>query len=248
MLNLLIDIGNTNIKTAFSAGKRLYNIKKKGYSKSNFEISFRKALVFGNIKFDYTGVCCLNKKHKSAINKILKDKYSVKPFFAEYNVTLPLKLDYEKSIGNDRICSAVAASVKYKDKKNILVVDFGTATTYNLIVGKQFIGGLITPGIRTSLLSLNSEADLPLTEIKNIKHLISNKTRTNILSGIIHQSLFTTEGIINSLKKNYKDLFVISTGGLSELISGKTCLIDRNEKNLVLEGINILLNLNSTIH
>lgn len=248
MANLLIDIGNTNIKTALGRGKRIQFVKRINYSGSNFEGSFKKILKNANYSFHYAGISCLNKKIKLIAGKIIRENYSIKPFFVEYNNLIPIKLKYEKTLGNDRICSAVAAAEKYADRKNILVIDFGTATTYNLIVKKEFIGGLITPGIATSLLSLNRSANLPLTGIENVNKLISGNTRTNILSGVVYQSLFTAEGIINQIRKKYKYLYVISTGGLAELISKKTGLIDKFEKHLVLEGINIILNHNLKKH
>lgn len=242
MMNLLIDIGNTNIKTAISSNNKISKIQRFEYSKNNFEGTFRS--IFKNNYFDNVGISCLNKEYKKIINKIILEKLNLKPFFIDFKNKLPIKIKYERTLGTDRICSAVAAFTKYQTKKNILVIDFGTATTYNLIINKNFTGGLITPGIKTSLLSLNSNANLPLTKVKKINQLISNKTKENILSGAINQSLFTTEGVISSLKRKYKNLFVVSTGGLAELIYEKTSMINKFEKNLVLEGINIILNYN----
>jgi type III pantothenate kinase len=244
VLNLLIDIGNSNIKTALSRGKRIFNYKRIDYSKTKFEESFKKILDYKSNSIDSAGISCLNNKLKLISERIIRNSYSLKPFYVECNKRIPIKLKYEKTLGNDRICSAVAAAVKYADRKNILVVDFGTATTYNLIVKNEFTGGLITPGIMTSLLSLNINANLPMTELRNVRELISGKTKVNIISGIIHQSLFTTEGVINALRKKYHNLFVVSTGGLAELIRNKSVLIDKFDKNLVLEGINIILNYN----
>lgn len=241
MKNLLMDIGNSNIKIALSNGKNIFEVKRYSYSKSNFSSTLKGILKYNRNKFDSIGISCLNSDYRKILTNIIKDKYSVIPYFIKFGSNLPIKLKYEKSLGNDRICSSVAASMKYKSKKNILIIDFGTATTYNLVSNNVFIGGLITPGILTSLQSLNSRANLPLTGIKNINNLITNKTKTNILSGVIHQSLFTTEAIIKMLKKKYKNLFIISTGGLAELIYKKSCLIDKIEDNLVLEGINYIL-------
>jgi|WetSurMetagenome_2_1015567.scaffolds.fasta_scaffold31535_4 type III pantothenate kinase len=244
MKNLLIDIGNSSIKSAISKGNKLYNIKRKNYIKDNLPSAFKNILSYKRTDFDSVGISCLNKKNRSILNNIIKQKYSVKPLFIGIDNNLPIKINYEKSLGNDRICSAVAACMKYKEKKNILVIDFGTATTYNLISNKIFLGGLIMPGILTSLEVLKFKANLPLTDIKNVDKLINNKTKNNILSGVIHQSLFTTDSIIKEIEKKYNNLFVINTGGFAELISKKSCLIDRIEKNLVLEGINFILNHN----
>jgi type III pantothenate kinase len=241
MTNLLIDIGNSCIKTALSKENKLFNVKRYNYSQNNFPNIVNNILKYKKGEFGCIGISCLNKKYKNILVKISKQKYSIKPFFIEFDNNFPIKINYEKSLGNDRICSVTAAYMKYKDKINILVIDFGTATTYNLISDKVFIGGLITPGIITSLESLKTKANLPLTDLKNITKLIYNKTKLNILSGVIHQSLFTTDAIINELKKKYENLYVICTGGLAELIFKKNCLISKVEKNLVLEGINFIL-------
>jgi type III pantothenate kinase len=247
MKNLLIDIGNSNIKTAVGNDDKITGVKRLGYAKNNFELHINKILNYKS-DFDAVGVSCLNKKYYAIINKLLFKKFNVKPLFVQYNSKLPIKLDYERTLGNDRICSASAAVMKYPYKKNILVIDFGTATTYNLISNKIFKGGIITPGILTSLQSLNNKANLPKTGIRGINKLISNKTKENIISGVIHQSLFTAEGVIASLKKKYRNLFVISTGGLVEFVYEKSGLINKKEKNLVLEGINYIVNLNCKNH
>lgn len=241
MKNLLIDIGNTSIKTALSSGKRVRNAERHDYSIKNIKSNLVSILKYERNDFDLIGISCLNERNRVLINQIISEKYSTEPFFISYDKGLPMKFDYEKSLGNDRICSSVAVREKYSDKKNILTIDFGTATTYNLVSGRTFIGGTITPGILTSLKSLNIMANLPLAEIGKVKDIITNKTKDNIISGVIHQSLFTTESIIKILKKKYRNLFVISTGGLSELIYRKSCLINKNDRNLVLEGINYIL-------
>jgi type III pantothenate kinase len=131
---------------------------------------------------------------------------------------------------------------KYPNRKKILVIDFGTSTTYNLIINGVFEGGMITPGIDTSLRSLIENTSLPIVKITPRKKLITNDTKNNIKSGIWFQHFFAVESIILKLKKKHRNLFVISTGGLSKLIYEQTNLINRFEKNLVLEGINFILN------
>jgi type III pantothenate kinase len=242
MTNLLIDIGNSGIKTALSNGNRIIKVRRFNYSDDDFLSDFKKSLSYKKSEVNNIGISCLNSNYHKITDYICKLKYSIKPEIIKFEKNLPLKIIYEKTLGTDRICSAIAASAKYPTEKDILIIDFGTATTYNLIVNKTYIGGLITPGIMTSLKALSSQANLPMTDIKNVKYLIANKTKDNIISGVIHQSLFTTEMIIRSLKKKYKGLYVICTGGLSDIIFKKTKLIDKTERNLVLEGINIIIN------
>ncbi len=241
MRNFLIDIGNSNIKTAISIDNKIFKVKRYNYSKEKFSKILNDILIYKKNYFESIGISCLNKNYKKIIDNKIKKKYSIKPLFVKFENNLPIKLEYEKTLGADRISSAVAAALKYKNKKNILVIDFGTATTYNLICNKTFKGGIITPGLLTSLHSLKLNANLPFPRLRNNFRLISKKTNTNILSGVMYQSIFTTENIIKILKEKYSDLYVISTGGLAEFIYKKSCLIDKNEKNLVLEGINYII-------
>jgi len=241
MKRLLIDIGNSGIKTALGQGGKIIKVKRHLYSDINFLSDFKKSLTYKKSEVGSIGVSCLNKSYFKIIDFICKLKYSIKPVIIKFEKDLPVKIIYEKTLGADRICSAAAALGK-TGRKNILVIDFGTATTYNLIINSVYLGGLITPGIMTSLIALNRQANLPLTRIKRINSLVNNKTNENILSGVIHQSLFATEEIIRNLKKKYRGLYIICTGGLSDIIFKKTKLINAKEKNLVLEGINIILN------
>lgn len=241
MNNLLIDIGNSGIKTALSKGNKVYFVKRFSYSDDNFLNDFKKALTYKKKEVNRIGVSCLNKNYHKIVDYICKLKYSIKPEIIRFSKNLPVKIIYEKTLGTDRICSAAAAVIKYKKKKNILIIDFGTATTYNLIINRIYLGGLITPGIITSLNALNTQANLPLAGLKNYPKLVLNKTKANIISGVIHQSLFTTEKVIEKLKKENKGLYIICTGGLAGIIFKKTKLIDKKDNNLVLEGINFII-------
>lgn len=241
MNNLLIDIGNSGIKTALSKGKSIYAVMRHSYSDENFLIDFKRALTYKRKEVGRIGVSCLNKNYHKIVDYICKLKYSIKPEIIKFSKDLPIKIIYERTLGTDRICSAVAAVIRYKSFKNILVIDFGTATTYNLIINRVYLGGLITPGIITSISALNSQANLPLAGLKSSGRLVRNKTEANIISGVIHQSLFTTDKVIENLEKKYKDLFIVCTGGLAEIIFKKSKLIDKKDKNLVLEGINYII-------
>ena len=162
--------------------------------------------------------------------------------FINKKIKLPIKIKYSSTLGSDRICSAVAAFSKYRKRKKILIIDFGTATTYNLLINGIYEGGIITPGVETSLHSLINKTSLPIVKLDSKVKLITNDTINNIKSGIWFQNLYTVERIIQEIKKKHKNLFVIATGGLSHLIYGKSELIDKLEKDLVLEGINFILN------
>jgi len=247
--NLLIDIGNSYIKTAIGLpNTAVRNIKSYSYEKkhqhkklnsiiSNFVKQDKNVDEIGSI-----GVSLLDNKKKPFLKNLLFKYFKLSPLFISKRIILPIKINYGTQLGNDRICSAVAAYKKYLNRKKILVIDFGTATTYNLIINGVFEGGMITPGIETSLKSLIANTSLPLVKLTPRKMLITNDTRDNIKSGIWFQHFFSIEGIILKLKNKHRNIFVISTGGLSKLIYEHTNLINRFEKYLVLEGINFILN------
>ncbi|MDQ3019747.1 MAG: type III pantothenate kinase [Bacteroidota bacterium] len=244
MSNLLIDIGNSEIKIG-EGNSKIYSVrllKKSSYSKNNFKKDFKLIIenVFVKNAFDKAGISILKDGNEKFLNNYFIKNFNIKPVFINRNLKLPVKINYSKGIGNDRICNALAANEIYKSK-NILVIDFGTATTYTLISNKILIGGMISPGIKTSLNSLIKNTSLPNVKLNFPKKIINNTTINNIKAGVLYQSLFSVEKVISELIKTKAGLFVIATGGYSNLISKKTNLINKVDKNLVLKGINIFL-------
>lgn len=242
--NLLIDIGNSNIKTGTgnSGISDIKNIKRFPYSKSDFKKDFENIFNenYLNNNYDKTGISVLNDQHNDFIEKYILNKFKIRPVFINRKMKLPVTLKYSRSLGNDRICNAVAASVKY-NTKNTLIIDFGTATTFTLLSDNILIGGLILPGIKTSMLSLTERTSLPEVKLTFPKSIINNTTIDNIRAGVLYQSLFSAERIIRETRKEHKGLFVIATGGYSNLISEKTGLINITDRYLPLKGINILI-------
>jgi type III pantothenate kinase len=184
-----------------------------------------------------------NRLHSTAI-KILK-KTGIKAVITIHQSSnIPIKINYGKSLGPDRICGAVASVFLSPDKRNILYVDFGTATTYNLIKNKSFVGGMIAPGIATSMNSLIKNTSLPNIKISAQKSLINNNTTSNINAGVYFTALFTFEKVISELKIKNKDLYVIITGGLGKLIMQNSNSADSYDEHLVLNGIDIIAKFN----
>jgi len=245
MNNLLIDIGNSVIKVGEggSDNPNAKLIKRFPYSKKSFKKDFVKNFKLNKMKsFDKVGISLLKSKshEKIFLSEYFIKSASKKPVFIHREMKMPIKIDYSKSLGNDRICNA-AAAYKILKKTNILIIDLGTATTYTLITNGTLIGGLISPGIKTSLDSLTDKTSLPSVRLSYPKKLINNNTLDNITAGVLYQSLFTVERIIMEVRKKYKNLYVIATGGNSQLVFKKTKLINVVDKNLVLKGINIII-------
>lgn len=249
--NLLTDIGNSHIKIAESRLNKICNKKIFEYEKNKLTDFFCEHLKSyinrkGNTGYCKVGVSLNNIIFKSEIKKLIYSFTNCHPFFADINIRLPIKIKYKSIPGNDRICSSSAAYLKYPNKNNILIIDFGTATTYNLIIKGSFTGGLIAPGFFTSLSSLLSKTTLPKVKRLNRIKLICNETKSAIESGAILQTVFSANEIVNSYKKLYRDLFVIITGGNAIILRKHLGFTYKTEENIVLEGINFLMNYNES--
>jgi type III pantothenate kinase len=159
--------------------------------------------------------------------------------------TLPLGIiihyDDPSTLGADRICAAVAAFKKYGGPA--IVIDFGTATTYDVISDRgDFLGGIIAPGLKTSGDALTrNTAQLPPVELHFPQDVIGNNTIACIQSGIVYSGLDAAEGMIDRLKKiTGSQTKVVATGGFSNLISLKSKKIDHLDEHLVLEGVRFI--------
>lgn len=242
MKNLLIDIGNSSIKFAVSINGKPGKSEFEDYDKSNFVKKIGRLLSFG-VQYNAIGISCANTEHIAYIKNRFKKEENI--FLISAASKLPIKIDYTKTLGTDRICGALGAIKKYPNNKNILVIDFGTATTYNLVSDKIFKGGLITPGIKTALKALIQNTSLPQPDLKYKKKLYYKNTLDNISNGVVLQSLFFTERIITEYKKEFKNLLIIATGGNAGLIFPYTKLINKKEQDLNLAGINYFLEFTS---
>ena len=131
----------------------------------------------------------------------------------------------------------------------LVVIDFGTATTFNIINDKgEFIGGVIAPGIRGSLDSLVSgTAKLPRVEIEAPKSVIATNTVTNMQAGIVFGFVGLVEYIVKRIRKELgtDELVTVATGGFSETIARETRCINVIDKLLTLDGLKYLYDLNA---
>ncbi len=163
---------------------------------------------------------------------------------------LKMRADNAREVGADRIVNNVAAIRAYGQGKPMIVVDFGTATTFNILdADYSFIGGVIAPGIKGSLDSLVSgTAKLPRVEIEAPKSVIATNTVTNMQAGIVFGFAGLVEYIVGKIKKELKckDVITIATGGFSETIAKETKCIDVIDKMLTLNGLKYLYDLNSS--
>ena len=153
-----------------------------------------------------------------------------------------------KEIGPDRIVDAVGAFEKYGGP--VLVLDFGTATTYDLVNAKgEFIAGITAPGIRISAKALwEDTAKLPEVEIKKPDSILAQNTVTSMQAGLIYGQIGQTEYIIRRVKEEagLSETHVVATGGLGSLIANETDMIEVYDRTLTLDGLRIIYEKNTS--
>ncbi|MBO7387535.1 MAG: type III pantothenate kinase, partial [Lachnospiraceae bacterium] len=147
-----------------------------------------------------------------------------------------------REIGPDRIVDAVGAYEKYGGP--VLVLDFGTATTYDYITADgSFSAGITAPGIRTAAKALwEDTAKLPEIEIKKPKSILAQETISSMQAGLVFGQIGQTEYIIKKVKEEtgVADMKVVATGGLGRIISAETDMIDVYDPDLTLDGLRII--------
>ncbi|MHA0857632.1 type III pantothenate kinase [Paenibacillus sp. CMAA1364] len=248
---LVVDIGNTNIVLGIYKNMELAH---------HFRLStLRQSTV------DELGVMIFNLFRMSTISideiegvivssvvpplvHVFEDmcqKYmNIVPLVVGPGIKTGLNLRYEnpREVGADRIVNAVAAVNKYKGP--LVVVDFGTATTFDCIDQESnYLGGAIVPGIGISTEALYQRASkLPRIELEKPKKVIGRNTIHAMQSGIIFGYAGQVDGIIARIKieMNAPNLKVIATGGMAELIASETTSIHEVEEMLTLEGLRII--------
>jgi len=248
-VNLVIDIGNTLVKTAIFQKKEL-----KGFS------AFEKISITGLKKIiaDYPGIknAILSSvaNHDASIHTYLKSNFC----FIEFtHVTkIPIQNLYRSpvSLGKDRLASAIGANMLFPDQ-NILAVDAGTCIKYDFVNAKnQYLGGAISPGIEMRFKALHEFTDkLPLLNYRPFEHLIGQDTDESILSGVMNGVKEEVRGVIRQYEKQYPELKIVFTGGYLKFFE-RIFNIGTNGKSnifadsfLVLKGLNEILLFNEKI-
>ena len=159
---------------------------------------------------------------------------------------LPILLDNPREIGADRIVNAVAAYQKHKQA--MVIIDFGTATTFDCVSQKgEYLGGVIAPGMHISMEALCQRASkLPRVELIRPPEVVGKNTVHCMQSGIVYGYLSLVEGLVAKIKEELKlDLVVVATGGLAKVVDRETGVIDDVDEFLTLQGLKYLYDLNS---
>ena len=168
--------------------------------------------------------------------------FSLSPFVVEpgVNVVLPMRVDYPREVGPDRVVKVVAAVELYGPP--LIIIDFGTATTFECVSADgEFIGGAIAPGISTAAEALTARAArLFRVELSRPPTAIGTNTVTNIQSGIVYGYAGLVDGLVDRMRAEMTGApRVVATGGLVGLMEGLATAIDVVNPHLTLEGLRI---------
>ena len=253
---LVFDVGNTNMVLGIYEEDTLTNSWRinTDHQKSSEEYG-----MLINSLFEYHKINMRDVKN-IIISSVVPDvMHSLENFCRKYcgieplvvgpgiKTGLNIKYDNPKQVGADRIVNAVAAIEKYGYP--LIIVDFGTATTFCAISDKgEYLGGSICPGIKISSEALFHQASkLPRVELVKPGMTICKSTVSAMQSGIIYGYAGMVEKLIAMMKKELKsdDVKVIATGGLATLIDSETDSIDYIDKELTLEGLKLIFEKNN---
>lgn len=253
---LVVDVGNTNITFGVFDGDKLATsfrmMSKIEHTSDEYGMMIKSLILSNNIALeDIHGaiIASVVPKVMHALTGALTRYLNVKPIVVGPGTKTGIKITTEnpREIGADRIVDVVAAFEKYSGP--VLVIDFGTATTYDLVTGDGCFGvGITAPGIKISAKALWTDtAKLPEIEIKKPASILASETITSMQAGLMYGQIGATEYIIREVKKQagLPNCKVVSTGGLGRLISEETAMIDVYDPALTLDGLRIIYSKNS---
>ena len=240
-MKIIGDIGNTEVKIClFSENDKLLkkiflktNLINNKYLKKTLSEQIKK-----NIKIKYIIFSSVVPKVYKLINFFFYKNYKIKSTeIKNLNLNKLIQINVNrKQIGSDRLCNAIGVS---DNRNNYIIVDFGTATTFDVVIKNKYLGGIIAPGISLSLNTLISKASLiPSIKLKKVNNILGKNTISAVRSGFFWGYVALVQGIIDKISKqtnkNYK---VFLTGGFSHLFAKSIKQKVVIDKDITVKGI-----------
>lgn len=245
---LALDVGNTQIYGGVFDGGELklrFRRTSKGQAASDeLGVFFKAALRENGVdpaSIDEVAICSVVPELIYPLVQASAKYFKSEPFVLQAGIKTGLNLKYKnpQEIGADRIANAIAATSLFPGR-DLVIVDLGTATTFCAVsAAKEYLGGVIMPGLRLSMESLSSgTAKLPRVEIARPPALVGKTTVEGIQSGLYHGNLFAIKGIVAGIKEqNFGgNALAVGTGGFSKLFEDAG-VFDKIVPDLVLHGI-----------
>ncbi|MEG0549023.1 MAG: type III pantothenate kinase [Coprobacillus sp.] len=247
---VVIDIGNTNITIGVYNENELIGTYRltTWFKRTSDEYGFMllSFLNASSIQVEQVSDIIISSvvpKINYSFTNSIKKYFHKDPIFVGPGVKtgIDIRIDNPSALGADRLVDAAGAYYTYGGP--CIVIDFGTATTYDVVSEKgEFLGGATAPGIGISTEALSSQAaKLPEIEINKPKNIIAKNTVKSMQAGVVFGYIGQTEYIIKKIKAEYgQDMKVISTGGLGRMIAKETDEIDIYDVDLTFKGLKII--------
>ena len=248
---LVMDVGNTNITLGVFDGNKLeatFRMTTKiPRTSDEYGIIVRDLLQHNQIEVSDILAVIISSVVPNVMHSLTSAiiKYiHVTPIIVAPGIKTGIRIATEnpRQIGADRIVDAAGAYELYGGP--VLVLDFGTATTYDLVdAGGAFVAGVTAPGIRISAKALwQDAAKLPEIEICKPASILAQETISSMQAGLVYGQIGQTEYIVRSMiaESGYKDVKVVATGGLGRIIANETECIDIYDPNLTLSGLRLI--------
>jgi type III pantothenate kinase len=247
---LVIDVGNTNIVYGLFDGEDLkhqFRVESgRGRTADEYAVVLKQLCEMHGIaasEIDAAIIASVVPALTEPMVGLVKRAFDIEPKIVGPGIRSGMAILYEnpREVGADRIVNAVAAFEKIK--AGVIVVDFGTATTFDCVTPKgEYLGGVIAPGIQISADALFSRAaKLPRVEIVQPPKVVGKNTVHSMQSGIVYGYVGLVDGVVERLKEELGyPCEVIATGGLASLIAPLTRNIKDVDPNLTLTGLRLL--------
>lgn len=251
---LAIDIGNTNVVLGVFDKERLVENWRVGtntqITPDEYAMIFKDLFGFAGLEFkQITGVIISTVVPPllPVMVEMSRKYFRIEPMIVthELKTGITIRYDNPKEVGADRIVNAAAAFKLFGGP--LIIVDFGTATTFCAVTKDgEYLGGAITPGIKISAEALFQRASkLPRVELTKPRNVIGRDTISAMQAGIVYGYAGLVDGIVERMKKELaSEVRVVATGGLAELVSPETKSIQEIKPQLTLEGLRLLYDIN----
>ncbi len=252
---LCLDVGNSHMHGGVYDGKEFIlqfrHETKQHVTSDQIGIFLRSVLRENDINIDDTeaiSICSVVPSFDYTLNAACEKYFNIQPFFIKTGVKTGLKVATKnpQEVGSDLIAGAIAGVAAYPGR-DLIIVDFGSATTYSIVTAnKEYQGAIFFPGFRLSMRALSGAAKLFPVEIVKPENLIGRNTIESIQSGLYFSQLATLREIVDRFKQeslSEEDPVVIGTGGFAYLLDDEG-LLDIIIPDLVLEGAMIAYNKN----
>ncbi len=252
---LAIDIGNTNIVLGLYQGKQLIThwrlLTQAERTADEYGVIISHLVAAAGFRCDQVRAIiasCVVPPMLAVTLELAQKFFKIEPLIVGPGIKtgMPILYDSPKDVGADRIVNGIAAYEKYRSA--CIVVDFGTATTVDLISRKgEYVGGAIAPGLLISLEALVQRASkLPRIEILKPKEIVGRNTVSSIQAGIFYGYVGLVEGIVKRMQQESAlQAKVVATGGLAPLVASECPSIHEVDEFLTLQGLRIIYDRNS---